>query len=341
MGFRTLALAACIGLAVCVAGPGALAAEATTRPSKEGKAVRQEAVLTELNRLAALADGVMGVSIVHIETGRHMSIRGDERFPMASTFKIALAGALLAKVDKGELSLEQMTLVAPDKVVPGGLLAANFPHPGLSMSLANLIELMLVHSDNTATDVLTELAGGPGAVTAWLRTQDIEDQRVDRDTLGHMRGFFGLGPGPYKQAIADLSRRNPNFWELAIHPNPAYDDDVRDTSTPDAMALLLTRIATGLALSAPSTELLLDIMGRCKTGPMRIPGLLPKDVRVAYKTGTMGGSVNAVGIVTLPNGRGRLVIAAYIKKSDQPREARERAIAEVSRLAYDYFVSTP
>ena len=65
------------------------------------------------------------------------------------------------------------------------------------MSVANLLELMMTVSDNTATDVLTKLAGGPAAVTGWVRAQGVEGLRVDRDTAGIIRDFFGIGPGPF------------------------------------------------------------------------------------------------------------------------------------------------
>ncbi len=293
----------------------------------------------EFARFAQGAGGEMGVTVLDPDTGLRISLRGGERFPMASTLKIALAGALLEKIDRGELRLDQMMEIPQDKFVPGSILATHIIHPGISLSIVNLLELMIVQSDNTATDTLMDLAGGPAAATAWLRSQGIADQRVDRSTIDHMRDFFGFGPGPYAQASAEVRRRNPNFWDLAALPQAAYDNDPRDTTTPDAMADLLARITRGQALSASSTALLLEIMGRCQTGPQRIPGLLPKGTPVAYKTGTMGGSVNAVGVITLPDGRGRIIVAAYVKKSDRPRADRERAIAEVSRAAYDFFLT--
>jgi len=93
-------------------------------------------------------------------------LNADEAFPMASTFKIAVAGAVLAKIDAGTISLETLLPVDPARYVESDGIANALIHPGVSLSVHNLLELMLTHSDNTATDVLTATAGGPASVTA-------------------------------------------------------------------------------------------------------------------------------------------------------------------------------
>jgi len=93
-------------------------------------------------------------------------------------------------------------------------------------------------------------------------------------------------------------------------------------------------------LSASSTDVIRQIMASCRTGVRRIRGLLPTHATVADKTGTIGGVANDVGLITLPDGLGDIVISAYIKKSAAPFEERERAIAEIARTVYDYFLFT-
>lgn len=124
---------------------------------------------------------------------------------------------------------------------------------------------MLTRSDNTATDVLTAAAGGPEAVTAWLRGQGVNGQRVDRDTAGILRDFFSLPPGTFSEALATARKTDPKLDERGAHPNHAFDDDPRDTSTPEAMAALLTRVFAGRALSPSNTALLIATMQRCHT----------------------------------------------------------------------------
>jgi beta-lactamase class A len=122
----------------------------------------------------------------------------------------------------------------------------------------------------------------------------------------------------------------------------AFYRDRRDTSTPEGMARLLEKIWRRQALSPASTELLLDIMLRCETGAARIKGLLPPGVAVMHKTGTLGlGVTNDVGIIKLPGEAGHVVLTVFVKESTADAAAQERAIAQVARAVYDYFVFNP
>jgi beta-lactamase class A len=296
----------------------------------------------EMRRIAASANGEVGVAAWRLDgAGPRVLLNADQSFPMASTFKIAVAGAILAKVDSHALALDKMLPVTPNDYVESDIIASAMIHPGVSLSIQNLLELMLTHSDNTATDILTRTAGGPDAVTAWVRGVKINGLRVDRDTAGILRDFFKLPSGTFNEALAAARKADPKIEERGSHPNPAFDNDPRDTSTPMDMAELLTKIFSGHALSPASTKVLIATMERCHTGDDRIRARLPADTGVADKTGTIGGSVNDVGVVTLPEGKGQFVIAAFIKKSDLPFAAREKVIADLSRALYDFFLFNP
>ncbi len=293
----------------------------------------------EIARLSAPIGGKVGVAAWKLDgKGERVLVNAGERYPMASTFKIGVAGAILAQVDAGKLKLDQLVAVQPNDLVLSDGIATLAAHPGISLSVYNLLELMLTLSDNTATDVLTRLAGGPQAATAWVRKQGVEDQRIDRDTAGLLRDFFNLPQGPFSQVLQEAAKKDPKLEERGLRPNPAFDNDVRDTSTPTAMAQLLTRIFNQQALSASSTKVLIDIMQRCHTGAGRLPGRMPAGTVIAHKTGTIGGTVNDVGVITLPDGKGQIVIAVFIKESDKSMEEREKAIAEIARSVRDFYL---
>jgi beta-lactamase class A len=297
------------------------------------------ALNAELSRLAKSADGVVGIAAWRLDgRGSRVLVNADQPFPMASTFKVAVAGAILSKVDRGEISLDQLVPVPHAMMVESEGLAATFRHEGVSVSVKNLLELMLTVSDNTATDVLTKLAGGPAAVTAWVRGQGVEGLRVDRDTAGLIRDFFHIGPGSFPEALAAAVKADPKLEERGDKLNPAFDNDPRDTATPLAMGTLLERFFTSKALSPASTKLLTEIMERNTTGKARIRGRLPAGTVVAEKTGTIGGSLNNVGLITLPDNAGKIIVAVFIKKSAKPFEDRERVIADVARALYDYYL---
>jgi len=296
-------------------------------------------VEAEIRRIASAAAGEVGVAAWRLDgRGPRILLNADEGFPMASTFKVAIAGALLAKIDAGTLTFETVLPVDKSRYVESEVIADAFIHSGVSVSIHNLLELMLTRSDNTATDVLTSAAGGPAAVTAWVRGQGITGLRVDRDTAGILRDFFGLPTGTFSEALAIARKTDPKLDDRGNHPNAAFDKDPRDTSTPNAMAGLLSKIFTDHALSSASTKTMIAMMERCHTGDARLRGRLPAATTVADKTGTLGGSVNDVGVITLPDGKGQVVCAVFIKKSDLPLAEREKVIADIARALYDSFL---
>jgi hypothetical protein len=199
---------------------------------------------------------------------------------------------------------------------------------------------MLLISDNSATDVLLRLAGGGEAVTARMRALGIDGIQVSRPTALAIADSMGASLPPGEKYSPELFRKlartvTPEMLKAAAQ---RFDADPRDTSTPEAMAALLERIHRKDLLKPATAELLLDIMRRCRTGQARLKGLLPEGTEVAHKTGTIGGTTNDVGILTLPDGAGHVAIAVFVKSSQKEVPARERAIAEIARAAHDFFL---
>ena len=195
-----------------------------------------------------------------------------------------------------------------------------------------------------ATDVLLRTVGGADAVNARTASLGVQGVRVDRPTVGLIGDWVGVRGIPADYDISmdeyrELARATPAA--VRDSARAAFDSDPRDTSTPAGMVALLERVAAGAALSEESAALLLDIMTRSTTGGARIKGHLPEHVEVAHKTGTIGGTTNDVGIITLPGDAGRIAIAMFVKGSPVPVEQREHTIAEASRAIYDYFLFQP
>jgi beta-lactamase class A len=304
----------------------------TTNNATSGK------VAAALEAVTAGLVGVVGVAAQDMAGGTQVFLNGDQAFPMASTYKIPIAVALLSKVDAGELSLTDMIEIDDDEWVYSQVIAANFIHQGVALSVANLLEVMITHSDNTATDVCLRLAGGPAAVNRRLAQLGIEGMRVDRSTGDLLRDFYGVEPG--RENLAEIARIASADPGRVIAPDPQFEADPLDKSTPRAMLNLLTGLYTGSALSEKSTEFLLGTMARTVTMPDRLGGLLPRNTPVAHKTGTVGGVANDAGYITLPDGR-RFAIVVFTCGSDTPPADRERAVAEVARTLYDYFLIHP
>lgn len=319
-----------------------LLAPAQTAPARAGVTPALQRLEREIARLASVAGGVVGATAIHLETGRRVSLNGKERFPMASSYKVPIAVQLLHRVDQGELRLDQMVELKPSDLHPGsGILTDLFNKPGVALSVRNLLELMLLISDNSSTDIVLRLAGGGEAVTARMRTLGIEGIRVDRPTVQVIADWAGA------KSLPPESEWGPEIYSKLFAAVPAeekktaakrFDDDPRDTATPETMAALLERIHRKDLLKSETAELLLDIMRRCRTGEARLKGLLPAGTEVKHKTGTIGGTTNDVGIVTLPDGAGYVALAVFVKSSEKDVPARERAIAEIARTVHDFFL---
>ncbi len=261
-------------------------------------------------RIAQLADGSngrIGVAAVDLATGQAISVLGDQRFPMASTSKIAIAATFLEGVDQGRWSLtSEFPLLWPVRSQPFSTSAAPV-RQGEYMPALELIELMITRSSNPATDALLAAVGGPDAVNGWARRAGLAEFSLDRD-------------------IATLVRDDGEF-------DPARHIDPRDSATPQAMVQLLAGIYQGRWLSHESRNVIIGAMERTRTGTRRIRALMPDDVTVAHKTGSLNNTSSDIGILTAPDGRS-IALAIYVTGQGS-RANREARIASIARGIYD------
>ena len=251
-------------------------------PAAADAPVYLQSLERQLRAIEAANPGNVGIAALDLSSGDMVSVHGDEPFPMASTVKVAIAAQYLAQVEHGRRSLD--TRIA-------------------GRSARSLMEAMLIHSDNRATDIILRDLGGPAKVQQWLAQNQLSGLRVDR-TIARL-----------------LSDRR----DLR---------DERDSSTPKAMVMLLQRLDSGQLLRPSSRSYLLGLMARCQTGKNRMRALLPFGTRVEHKTGTLNGLTTDVGFITLPDGR-RLAIALFARYGSN----RPSVLAAAARKIYDGFVN--
>ncbi|WP_433852984.1 class A beta-lactamase [Stenotrophomonas nitritireducens] len=302
------------------------------------------ALQAEAERLAALLPGEVGAALVHLESGRAVYVNGDRAFPMASTMKVPVAVHILKLVDEGKLGLQQQVLLGPDDIYPdmGGPMDTHLS-AGSAITLRDLLHMMVTVSDNNATDILIRTGGGTAAVQQRMRALGVDGLRVDRYIWELLANYYGdaasqarpLGPAAY----GELSRSERSETQRRTNMD-AWNVDPRDTSSARAMAQLLQRTWKGEILSPESTRVLQQIMLDTRTGGARLRGMLPSGTPVAHKTGTVGDVINDVGVIELPNGRGHVVAAVFIR-SRASTEARDAAIAQLARAAHDYYLFVP
>ncbi|HEV7923428.1 MAG TPA: class A beta-lactamase [Thermoanaerobaculia bacterium] len=251
-----------------------------------------------------------GIAVVDLPGGTRTLVRGDERFPMGSVYKLPIALTVLRQVDEGKVFLTDDATITPDRFAPGWspLRDAANGKP-IKTTVGALLQQMVSVSDNTASDYLLDLAGGGPVVTKRMRELGVQNIRIDRRE---------------RDIAADIEAKGAK----------AYVKDVRDTATPAAMADLLVKLAKSEdGLSAESHEVLLRAMTETKTGLNRIRAGIPAEAQLAHKTGSMPLVINDAGLITKPDGR-QLVLVVFTKGGKATDEAREAAIAKIARAAY-------
>jgi len=313
-----------LATALSAQGPLVYDYQSQTQPNQfQVEPTRMPTLAEQLGTLANVNDGRLGLAATDLETGKTVTFAGSHPFPMASTVKVAIAGAYLAGVDNGRFNLDQLYRYGRRSTLTAG----------------QLMERMLIRSDNASADILLKAVGGPDAVNAWLSRAGIRGQRMDR-TIARL--VHDDRPWTGRRIPVNLPRTPLEVAQSATldadgQIDPAFVGDARDTSTPSAMVQLLAKLHKGALLSTRSTEYLFDVMARCVTGRSRLKGQLPAGTPVAHKTGTLAGVSDDVGIVTLPNGH-HLAIAVFAKGMRTEWE-RDRNIAQQTRVLYDGFTS--
>jgi beta-lactamase class A len=293
--------------------------------------------------VVARSRSTVGVGLRDLASGETVLVRGRDHFPMFSVYKLPIAMRLLHRVDEGALRLADPVAIEPKDARPGLSTAVRSrlrDGHGI-LTVAELVRAAVAQSDNTASDVVLRLAGGPEAVTAYVRSLGVDGLRVDRPEVQMAADTYGVvlpetwGPEDLPRLLA----APPAQRRAAIE---RYVADPRDSVTPEAALALLARVAKRDALSPASADFLLRTLEGTTTGPGRIRGLLPKGTVVANKTGSgptaLGytAASNDVGLVTLPSGR-QIAVAVFVSASSADDAARDRTIAEIARAAYDHW----
>lgn len=284
--------------------------------------------------------GILGVGLMNLESGQAFLTHAERPFPMQSVFKLPLAAAVFSEIDVGRVMMtERITLLEEQLSPQYSPIATAWPGRRDYM-VQELLEAVLVESDNTAADVLMKRIGGPGAVTAWLTAKRIPGVRVDRyerelpmDVYG-MPSFRPAWRDP--AALAAARDAVPPATRMAAMRR--YMADPRDTATPRGMLEFLQRLDRQELLSPDSTRRLVALMGRTARGNARIRAGLPPGVFLAHRPGTSGtdqgltAAHNDVGIFTLDNKRS-YALAVFLSGATLDDAGRDRLIAQVAGAA--------
>jgi beta-lactamase class A len=251
-------------------------------------------------RIAALeteSGGRLGVYALNTADGTVISHRGDERFPLCSTFKVVASAAVLAQSTREADLLSQRIKYTPVELVTYSPITEKHLEDG--MTVAELCAAAIQYSDNTAGNLLIKIIGGPSAVTAFARSIGDTEFRLDR-------------------------------WETEL--NTAIPGDARDTTTPAAMAITLQKLVLGNTLAAPQREQLQTWLRGNTTGATRIRAGVPAGWIVGDKTGGGDYGANNDVAVLWPPGKPPIVLALYMTQRERDAKPKNEVLAEATRV---------
>ena len=241
-------------------------------------------------------DGILGVALKDLKTGRTFLLNEREVFPQASSIKIAVLYEMFKQAEEGRLKLDEFIIVDEGRKVEGSGVLFYLGRPRLSLSVRDLAVLMVVLSDNTATNLLIDKVG-----------MEAVNKRMDA---------LGLSKTRLRRKMMDLK---------------AAAEGRENVSTPLEMMTLLEKIWKGGILGESYRKDLLAILAIPKDSPLRAG--VPEGVEVAEKPGELEAVRCDSGIVML-TGRPYVlcVMTTYLKRDADGNPA----IAKISRIVYEH-----
>lgn len=252
-------------------------------------------LMDKIERIAAECGGTVAVAAMHLPTGRQLEREARRSFPSASVIKVPILAALFAEAEAGRLAWQEPVSLTEAAKVPGSGVLREL-HAGTELTLEDLARLMIVVSDNTATNLLIDRIG----------TAIVNDY------------LAGLG-----YEITRLGRRMYDF--------AARHRGFENRCAAGEMTALLTRLERRELVSAEASEAMLAIMRR-QACVSKIPRLLPRDTPVANKTGEITHVSHDVGLIYAPGGP---IALAVLTEGARDRVAGEDAIGRIARAVYD------
>ncbi len=279
---------------------------ASPRSSTAGE---DDSLEARLRPLIEAHKGTVAVSVKNLETGESFAYRADEPMPTASLIKFPVMVEAYRQADEGKVDLDAMvTLREEDKVPGSGILTEHFS-PGASFSLRDAIHLMIVYSDNTATNLVLD--------------------RIGIGSTGETMEKLGC---PNTKIHAKVFRR-----DTSIAPDRSEKFGLGSTTAAE-MVRLCEALHRRELVTREASEAMYKHMLACDDKD-KFPRFLPPGTKVAFKTGSVNASRTAAGIIETPGGPVALCVM-----TDQNEDRRwvadnagNRLCAEVARSVYDHF----
>ena len=291
-----------------------------------------QAIRAIAEKYDAKTTGALGLLFTDLKTGETVTVNPDKELPAASTFKVFLLAEFLRQCEEGKYNLMDRHELKAEFVSPGSGVLCDLL-PGMNLTLLDYARLMMMLSDNTATDYLYSLTGRDNIKNNVIDAFDLTKTKCDYPCKLLIETYFDPA---HKVEAGERNWRNTDDYRCLTPTN--------DSTSPTDMAKVL-KLAYDKALFSPwVSEQMIDIMKRCHTNS-RIPKELPRDVEVAHKTGTMDKVANDCGIVYTEKGDYILCLfyngnVATQEEYDANKKGRfsDGLLAEISKEIYSAYM---
>ncbi len=242
----------------------------------------------------------VGVAVIYIADNTSVSYRGNERFPLDSTFKSLLCAALLHAADNEKVTLTESIQFTKAQLVAYSPVTEKFLAP-LSMNWKQLCEAALRYSDNTAANLIMKKTGGPTGLTNFLRGTGDNISRIDR-------------------------------FEPEL--NSAIPGDERDTTTPLAVSKTLYKLVLGDILLPASRQQLSQWMQDDKVADALLRSVMPTGWKIADKTGAGDNGSRSIISVVWPKKHPPLIVSVYITQTQATMAQSNESIARIGKAIF-------
>lgn len=273
-------------------------------------AAQLETLKSSIETLCKTKNAIVGVALYDFQNRDTLSINGDKHFPMQSVFKFHIALTVFNELIKRGFTVDKKIVIAKKDLLPNTWSPLREDHPnGAELSIKEIMSYMVSQSDNNACDILIRFLGNPQMVDYYIHDINIKDFSVQ-----------------------------VNEEEMAKEWNVQFKNWI----TPKASTEVLKMVNDRKILSQEDFNLLWKMLIETSTGPKRLKAGVPSNAVIAHKTGTSGtkegitAAINDIGIIKLSNGK-RFAISVFVCNSKETMEANEQIIADIAKLASDYF----
>ncbi len=275
--------------------------------------IAMEETPDELTLLLQNFDGRIGVYATSLDQEKEINLNADDFFPMASTRKVILAKYILTQISEEKLSQNQKVSISPEDLVPGtGIIKTDFTEKDKKReyTIQKLLETMMIHSDNTAADLLMRETGGYEVIDNYLQENSIQNIRFGTDIKKWLKAHV-IKTALFHETQESVLQSKQAPWYLKciariiplLQSEPtqiSFNDETTNIATPRALTMFLKNVYEAKTTrSETNADLdLLSLMKRCETGKNRIPKWLPDNATVYHKTGSGAmGICNDIGII--------------------------------------------